>query len=384
MKHALAGRLVGFFASRPFIVFLLAFLVDLGFSAVNFGVPLYAYGLGAPEYLIGLIASALGLSYIFSAYYSPKIVFGRVLGRTIALLVASYAGIAAIYLVAGRPELFVAIRCVEGFVLGNLYPLTDTLPAPSRDGRNLVPWYNAGWALSYIVAPPLLGLLISMFGFTVPFVFAALSSLAALGVVLASAEKLGLNARTPKPELAPLRGSIVVGEVALPAFVCGFVTAVFSSLYPAYLASQNYGYVVIGVIVGVMAASRTVVLAAAGKMQESLGLGRLKSLGYALSAAIALPTLLHGVLEQFVCAVAVGAGVGLLYHVGLSSSLRGEEGYYTNTLEASLGTGFFSGPLFGAAISGFGAGYVYAGVSLLPLATLMRNIRRGRRAAPQV
>jgi len=362
--------------SKALIVFLTSFLIDLGLSSVNFGVPLYSYKLGASQYLIGVIASAFGLSYVFSATYSTRIVFGRTVGKMIILLLSLYAFIVFLYVFIRQPALFVALRCAEGFALGNLYPLTDTLPAPSKDGKGLVPWYNAGWALSYIVAPVILGYIIPLFGFSSPFIFATTSSVAALIVVRASYKKLGLGATLSRPQLTVERRQSILGEVALPAFISGFVTAVFSSLYPAYLESQGYSYELIGAITGVMATFRTVILASAGRVEMAIGQARLKSLGYALSAFIAIPTIFSGAAEQLICAVCVGVGVGLLYHAGLSSSLKQPKEHWTSMLEASLGSGFFSGPLVGAALSGFGVSYVYAGVAVVPIASLIQNVRR--------
>jgi len=376
MVYTLSTRIREFINSRPFLILLVSFLIDLGLSSINFGVPLYAYKLGAPQYLIGLMASAFGLSYILSATYSVKIVFGRNLAKTIAMLLIGYAVIAAIYLLVRNPMLFVVIRCCEGFTLGNLYPLTDTLPAPEGGRENLVPWYNAGWALSYIVAPLVLGYLIIALGFDSPFILAMLASLGALVVIRLSTDNLRLNTLQNKPKAVLSLQKNTLGEIALPAFIAGFVTAVFSSLYPAYLASRHYDYESIGLIVGVMAASRTIVLATADRIQSTLGSTRIKPFGYTLSALIAIPTILHSMPEQFICAVCVGAGVGLLYHAGLSNSLSKEGEYQTSTLEASLGTGFFSGPLLGAALSDISPNYVYIGVSVIPVASLLRSLRR--------
>ncbi len=380
MVYTLSARIRGFINSRPFLILLVSFLIDLGLSSINFGVPLYAYKLGAPQYLIGLIASAFGLSYILSATYSVKIVFGRNLARTITVLLIGYAAIAGIYLLVRNPLLFVVIRCCEGFTLGNLYPLTDTLPALESGGKNLVPWYNAGWALSYIVAPLILGYLIIALGFDSPFIFAMLASLGALVVIMLSTDSLHLDTLQSKPKAILSLQNNTLGEIALPAFIAGFVTAVFSSLYPAYLSSRHYDYESIGLIVGVMAASRTVVLATAGRIQSALGSTRIKPFGYMLSALIAIPTVLHGIPEQFICAVCVGAGVGLLYHAGLTNSLSKEGEYQTSALEASLGTGFFSGPLLGAALSDISPNYVYVGVSVIPLASLLRTFKRTPKA----
>ncbi|MEM0271214.1 MAG: MFS transporter [Thermoprotei archaeon] len=366
---------------RPLLIFALSFLIDLGLSSINFGVPLYAYKLGAPQYLIGLIASAFGLSYIFSAVYSVKIAFGRNLANTITILLLSYTGIAAIYIIVRNPFLFIVIRAFEGFILGNLYPLTDTLPAASGSGKNLVPWYNAGWAFSYIVAPLVLGYLITLLGFSSPFTFAALATLSALVLIRMSAGRLRLNTMQNTSKRVLSLGRNTLSEIAFPAFIAGFITAVFSSLYPAYLASRRFDYESIGLVMGTMAASRTIVLAASGRIQAAIGLGKLKAIGYALSVLIAIPTVLHGLTEQFICALSVGAGVGLLYHVGLSNSLSKAGEYQTSELEASLGTGFFSGPLLGAAISDISPNYVYMGVSIIPLIPLI-SLKRNTNTKP--
>ncbi len=362
--------------SRPQLIFLLSFLVDLGLSSINFGVPLYAVRLGAPQYLIGLIASAFGLSYIVSAAYSTKTVFGRKLKTTLCVLLIIYSIICGSYLLVRHPWVFIAIRALEGFTLGNLYPLADTLPASRGGEPDLVPWYNAGWALSYIVAPILLGYMLTSLGFASPFGLAVASSLASCALILLVSGELGLENTTsmPPPENG-WRLKATVSDVALPAFISGVVTSVFSSLYPAYLAGNHVPYELIGVVVGSMATSRTVILASAGRIQARLGPTRVALLGYILSASIAIPTVFHSLATQLVCALLVGGGVGLLYHAGLTNSLKNTGRFQTSTLEASLGSGFFSGPLIGAAISELSPTYVYLGVSIIPLASFLRVLR---------
>jgi MFS family permease len=364
-------------------VLVFAFLVELALNTVSFTVPLYAQALHASQALIGLIGAAYGLSYVFTAMFSPRL-YERI-GQRHALLfsLACYTAIISLYLVVRDPYLFFFTRLAEGVALGVFWPLADTVPS-TRQGAtsSMVPWYNTGWSTAALTAPFSAGYLIAMLGLRAPFVSALLMELTELFFVYRyismprqprlKTGRLGLNFTRP-----------LLDEVALPAYTSAFVSSVILTLYPAYLAKAGLAYILIGVLVGSAGTSRTAMFVLSNRIQKLVNGNRLTALGYLCSSFIAVASVTTNATAQLLTMILVGMGWGTLFHSALTNALStGNTAMKTGLLETSLGAGFFTGPLLGAAVSVFNPNYVYIFTAFLPIGYLATSAGHRARLKP--
>lgn len=358
--------------TMKFNIYLFAIMMELSLTSVSFGIPLYAKSLGANDALIGIIGSGFGLSYIFSALISHKVTGGRNPRIVLGSLALLYAAISGVYILVERPAAFFFIRFVEGFTLGLFWPLADSVPSWFAERK---PWYmrnyNAGWSTAIVVAPLLSGYLSVLYGLRSAFILGLVFALVEAIVVFVTMPELAVttNENRPKPT--------GFGYVR-PAFVNAYVTGTLLALYPAWLNEAGFGYEAIGILVGVMGLSRTISFLLEHRIYTHLR-ERTMGTGYALCAAFAFVPFVKAFLPQVIVMVAVGVGMGLLFHEGLNLALEpsGKALGNTSVFETALGTGFFFGPVIAGAVSVLGPFLIFPETAAVSLVQLLPLAKRG-------
>ena len=354
-------------------VFALAFLVEQGFSMVSFSVPLYARSLGATQALVGAISSGFGLTYIISALFSYFLLKSlSAIRKKLLVLLCAYAFVVLFYLTIKTPAYLFFVRALEGFVLGLLFPLTDTLPALYGEKRKsrLLSSYNTGWSVAYLTSPPLASLVIVVFGFSWVFVLAcALVVLSALFVLsFKTIEQKDPIVKVEKRSYTP---------IVFPAISSTFVVGVLLSLYPVYLVIHGFSYTLVGFLLSLYALSRTVTFLFSHRIVSVLSVNAFGALGCVALFAVVIPYFELSVLSQLVMMALMGFGVGALFYAGLSNALPEGGVARTNVFEVALGAGLFLGPAVGGAVSVREPKLIYLLSAVLPaLYLLYLAIRR--------
>lgn len=338
-----------------------AFMGEMGLDIVLFTVPLYAQFLGASTPLIGFIGAAYGLSYLFSASVMPR-VYG--LTNKNVLLFGSllcYSAVVAGYLVLRNPVLFLALRAGEGVALGVFWPIADTVPSERASGKTLLEWYNTGWSSAAFMAPYLSGALIAVYGLLSP-IYVAVTLEVFNAVISMVAVRVPEHIRRQRLSGMPRPSRETILLVVLPSFTSAYVAGVVLSLFPAYLRQLGIGYDLIGLVAGSAGLTRTVTFAVSGVAERKIGAGKLLALGFTSLAAIAAASITGDAYALLLIMLAVGFGLGSVFHVGLGNAVKDKASAVemTSMFETSLGAGLFLGPLLGGVVGYIQPALVYA------------------------
>ncbi|MFX1357793.1 MAG: MFS transporter [Promethearchaeota archaeon] len=145
-------------------VMCLAFMYPVNLSLISISIPIYYFNEKIPIEIIGIIASAIAITYSFSPILLDKLSqkFGRKKSVLIATLGASAAQISFFFTL--EPVIFFIARLLEGFVMGFFWPnLQSTISDNPKDTQNKYAGkYNFSWNLG-VMSGFLLGAIVVFF-----------------------------------------------------------------------------------------------------------------------------------------------------------------------------------------------------------------------------
>lgn len=239
------------FLTRPLLIIFLTIFIDLvGFGIVIPLLPFYAEELRATPFDIGILVSSYSLmQFIFAPvwgnlsdrYGRRPILFFTILGSSLGYWIIGFAG-ALWMLYAGR--------ILAGIMGGNLSTaqayIADVTTRKNRaKGMGL---FGMAFGLGFILGPALAGVL-SRFGHNVPFIFAAVLSLAnALLLFFILPESRGPGDRAEQTEkrgrIAELAGALRDARFGLLAVEYFLVITAFAMMTTgfAYYMMLKFGY----------------------------------------------------------------------------------------------------------------------------------------------
>jgi len=295
---------------------LVAFVFNLGGAIIAPALPLYARALGADYRDLGLIGAAYGI-----AYAGLTIPLGRAsdrLGRRILLLFSAMA-------MAVATACYLLARGVFGLILGKFleavgwaafWPALQAWVAEEfgrRAGTAMGVGYGA-YAAAYVVGSPAAGFAMEAAGLRAPFVLYLCTTLAALGLLLATpGHRTRPDRGDPKP--ASRRTPRTARDVAarrqrVLAYGTGFVyvyaLGTVLPFLPAYATDRGFTPRAVGLLLGAYWGGRVVASFIAGRLSDRWG-----------RRAILMPALLGSALAGILVAVPLGPAMLVLGTLGL-------------------------------------------------------------------
>ena len=335
------------------------FVASLGLGMHIYFIPVFAQGLGATFFDLGLIGSASAFAYAITpllvGYLADR--FNRALLFTLGLA-ANF--LATVILVLARSVSDVVLfRLLGGLAYGVFWPSTEVMVADlaSADKRvAAMAWYSVAWASGFLIGPSIGGLVVQSLGFIQLFLVSAV--IIALAI-MPDVVWVVPSYRPKTPTLGHHSGSLSTIRGLMSWYtisMCyGIVFGIIVAIFPGYANSVGVLPTVIGLLFTAFGLSRVIVFAVSERL---LRFGERGVLSLA-SGVAALGALLIAMFPGFVgfllAMVIIGGGFGVIFPVtiGLISRHFSHErlGIAIGSYETMFGLGFAVGPFMGGAVA---------------------------------
>jgi len=321
-------------------------------------VPLYAFGLGATPFEIGVIGGAAGVVYTFGPYVMGRLSdrIGRL--RLIAASLLFSSALSSAYVFSSIPMHLLLIRLLEGVPMAMLWPslaaaVVATSSSPSRGVRN----YNLAWSAGALSGPLIGGALMSFVAVKAPFLAGLGLTLffGVFGVILLCSSST--ETRTERFDEAPSDLRFKLRGIAVPllgVFLYAFVIFTLSTLFPPYGSARGLRAFDIGIIMFVYGVARTFSFLSIPRLMKRISLQGLIRLATLLMGVSTLPIWMFETTSSYYLSfILAGAFGGMLYASTLLAMVKDApaavRGRYTGALESALGFGFVVGPFISGA-----------------------------------
>ncbi|MEX2684794.1 MAG: MFS transporter [Candidatus Sigynarchaeota archaeon] len=359
-------------------IYFLAFSGDLLGSLLIVACVLVGTRLGVENWIIGILGSSYGASYMFSAamfgHVSDKIGRRRSLFITsigfsiIATLFIAFPTIIAL-LVFGQ----VAIGILYGFWWSSIeaYISENTTTADHQRKLNN---FCISWSLGYMMGPflgPLLSIIGAIFSFLLLLAFSVTNFVIVGLFIQPSGYARGSSLEGNKDTRHP--GNESLGNLAVPSaililtiFVYAFTKSFFIGLFPDIAISKiGFSEVETGAIGLTFGLARTGAFIVQNRMKsKSIALRIAIALG--LSATCFLFAMTTDFTWYLVFVSVMGVFSGMLYTTTLELLMGINEhrkGRVAGFFEASIGFGTFIAPILGSSVLGLGYAIAYVVVA---------------------
>ncbi|MBN2149869.1 MAG: MFS transporter [Candidatus Lokiarchaeota archaeon] len=365
-------------------VYFLAFSGDLLGSLLIVACVLVGTRLGVEDWIIGVLGSSYGVSYMFSAA-----AFGHVsdkIGRRRSLLITS-AGFSAVSAILVAFPNVIALLVIGQVAIGLLYGFWwSSIEAyisentAGADHQRKVNNFCISWSLGYMMGPflgPLLSLIGAVYSFSLLLAF-SIANLVVINCFIRPVARSPINSAQGMPQDVARVNGQGAGNLAIPSaililliFIYAFTKSFFIGLFPDIAISRiGFSEVETSEIGLAFGLART----AAFVIQN-----RMRSKSIALRVAIALLLSLTCYLfllttdfpSYLVFVSVMGVFSGMLYTTTLELLLQLNEqrkGRTAGFFEASIGIGTFLSPVIGSSVLGFGYAASYAAVATVSTA----------------
>jgi len=338
---------------------LLAFIAEVVLVLTSVYLPLYAYSIGANELMVGFIAGANSVTYIFIPFFAGRL--SDKVGQN-KLLVVGFGMITlsclSYYLIL-QPVIFIPIRLFEGLGWALIWPSLEALIGANS---NRLRTFNVMWGIGATIAPFIGGFISQQF--LTKDIFLVTTSLALISFLFCKFTK---QKSSQKFEGEPKKGNINHLVFYYP-LLYGVASLTFVTFFPIHLYSKGISMLEVGSVLTLMNLGRLVAFSLPNGLRERLK-GGLSVLVLTLLIGIFpaltlldLPTYLI-YLETF----SFGSCLEVMYSIALNEIMGmagNNRGYYAGLFESILGAGFFLGPMLGGALASLSLQYVF----LMPLA----------------
>lgn len=343
-------------------LFVINFMVSLGFGIVDPFLPIYAVGAGATGFHIALI---------FSAYAITKMLMSPLTGwwsdhrgrrGLIIVGLCTYLIISVCYLLTPGPLALIALRILQGIGAALVRPISLAFIgdiAPARREARTMGTFDISFYSAQAAGPVIGGLVKDVAGFPGLFlsviILCSLSLLAALFLVMISPSDMRGDSDRPRPPLNGIRiGSTLIGLWGF-IFTRSFSIALFAIFIPILMCDNlKLTGLEMGIVMGSGAIVTTLLLKPMGSMSDKLNRRWLVILGGSMTA---LFTLFLPLAQSFGQLLALSIGIGIFTVVSLpaSSALLVQEG---NLNGMGLAMGTFNGAMnFGAVLAPLAGGF---------------------------
>ncbi len=339
-------------------LYLTNFLSSLAFGTVIYLLPVYAEGLGASYYDLGIIGGVGNAIYAVSTLVTGFLldVFERarfysvscVLGAVAILLFSQTASVTEIILVRGL------LGCVSAaFWVASSTLIADTSP-PELLTRSMAR-YNVSWITAFVVGPFLGGMISDAFGFS--FLFLTVSTLNVVSFLIISAyirpnlggKKTGSSLRV---SYQALKNLFYVYAALIPY---ALILGIYMAILPGHMKALGITTAVVGLLIttsngfrglGFLFTERFV----AWGVKRSLALASIL-----LFAALLLVAFSNGAVSFILPMILIGFAGGIITPVILDCVAGGANpdalGAALGTHEAIYGIGMCLGPIAGGAFA---------------------------------
>ncbi|MEM3404586.1 MAG: MFS transporter [Nitrososphaeria archaeon] len=337
----------------------LAFIAEIILVLTSVYLPLYAFSIGANELMVGFIAGANSVTYIFMPFFAGRL--SDKVGQNKLLLVGfgMITFSCASYYLITQPIVFIPIRAFEGLGWALIWPSLEALIGASS---NRLRTFNIMWGIGATIAPFIGGIISQQF--LTKDIFLITTPLALTSFLFC---KFAGQQSNPKKFEDPEKGRVNHLVFYYP-FLYGIATLTVTTFFPIYLYSKNISMVEVGAVLTLMNFGRLIAFFIPNGLRNRLE-GNVSILALTLLIGF-LPVLILLNLPIFLIYLEIfsfGSCLGIIYSIALNKimGMAGKNrGYYAGLFESILGTGFFLGPMLGGALASFSLQYVF----LMPLA----------------
>jgi len=367
-------------------LFLINFLISLGFGVSDAFFPLYCQSIGARGLLLGVAVGGYALSKIIFSPIMGSLAdrFGRRQLVITSLLV--YLLVSCSYLMTENPVVVVCLRLLQGAGCAMFRPVVQTLIADhtgSRQWGRTMGSFDISFYAALSSGPLIGGIIMDQAGFHGLFGVLIICSMAALGLALAVIPRQ-LRPSRPAPEITVQPGIRALCRQGgtlqgLLLFIFGRACGITAcGTFLPILLSSKLG--MSGVQVGIIMASATLImtllLRPAGRIADRVPRRLLVICG---GTVVPLLYMLLPVAADFMQMLGVTLGIGAFSALSqpATSALLAEEGQRLGmgtsigTFHAFLNLGFVAGPLVGSLLqSSAGLQGVFIAIGLIGLCSV--------------
>lgn len=345
-------------------LFVINFMISLGFGIVDPFLPVYALSAGATGFHIALI---------FSAYAITKMLMSPLAGwwsdhrGRRGLIIAglcTYLAVSVCYLLTPGPPALVALRILQGIGAALVRPISLAFVgdmAPARREARTMGTFDISFYSAQAVGPVIGGLVKDSAGFPGIFysltVLCMLSLLAAMFLVMTFSANTREHADRSRPHL----GGITIGNtlIGLSGFIFtrSFSIALFAIFIPILMCDNlKLTGLEVGTVMGAGTIVTTILLKPVGIVSDRLNRRWLVILGGSMTA---LFTFFLPLAQSFGQLLALSIAIGIFTVVSLpaSSALLVQEG---NLHGMGVAMGTFNGAMnFGAVLAPLAGGFAW-------------------------
>ena len=236
------------------------FIANFGFGTYTYFIPVFAQKFGATFYDLGLIGSAVALSYACTPFFVGQLA-DRVNRSWLLSFALIFNVITTIILVFSRSVAdIVLMRFLGGLAWGFYYPTSEVLVtdlAPPEKRVREMAWYSASVASGLLVGPVFGGFLIQEMGFSMMFVLSTIMIAIAFVQVMVYIVPVYVKS---EPISLDFSGSARTIRRLVPWYLfiaCwGIIWAVITTILPGYANSVGMNTTFIGYLFAAFALSR--------------------------------------------------------------------------------------------------------------------------------
>jgi len=339
-------------------MYLTNFLSSLAFGTIIYLLPVYAEGLGASYYDLGVIGGVGNAVYTVSTLVTGFLL--DMFDRARFYAVSCILGVASILLFLQTTDVteITLVRGLLGGVSAAFWVATSTIIAdaspPERLTRSMAR-YNLSWMTAFVVGPFLGGIISEVLGF--PFLFVAASAINLVSFVIISAFIRPRYTRRKgsgdlRVSLQALKDLSYVYAALIPY---AFILGVYMAILPGHLKTLGIATAMVGLLITVSNGFRGLGFLFA---ERFVAWGVKKSL--ALSSALLFTALLlvafsRGAVSFLIPMILLGFAGGMITPVILDCVANGTRpdalGAALGTHEAIYGLGMCLGPVAGGAFA---------------------------------
>jgi len=315
-------------------------------------IPVYAFHLGATQFVLGLIGSAPAAMYALFTFMLGGS-WDR-LGKKIPIIAfyVMYTSICLLYSFTTLPFQIIMLKTIEGLSWALFWPPLEALIAERTAGSNkAVSNFGISWS-----SGAALGVFLSGFALELnrPKDVFRLVSLSSLTLTLTSIALIK-ERRVEKVEIRKKANPITKAKIFsehreawLSAALYAFGQNVIFALFPAYAEIKSMSGLMIGLYISTLIAGRTLAFWSFGKIPME----KISLVGAALMSVGSLPIAITTSFPILVVgSFSIGFGAGLLYSSAFQKVMTAKaerRGLYAGIFEGSIGIGYLSPVVAGA------------------------------------
>ncbi len=339
-------------------LYLTNFLSSLAFGTIIYLLPVYAEGLGASYYDLGIIGGVGNAVYTASTLVTGFLL--NRLDRARFYSVSCILGVAAILLflqTKGATEITL-VRGVLGGVSAAFWVATSTIIAdaspPERLTRSMAR-YNLSWMIAFVVGPFLGGIISEALGFPFLFVTASAINLVSFVIIYAIISPRYERRKGRSDMRVSLQALKDLSYVYAALIPYALILGIYMAILPGHMKALGIATAMVGLLITVSNGFRGLGFLFA---ERFVGWGVKKSL--ALSSALLFTALLlvafsHEAVSFLIPMILLGFAGGIITPVILDCVANGTRpdalGAALGTHEAIYGLGMCLGPVAGEAFA---------------------------------